>query len=295
MGRSALPPLSALRAFEAAARRASFKAAAEELAVTPTAISHQIRQLEAYLGLRVLDRTPRAVTLTAQGKALYDAAASGFGAIEKAVAQLRADTTPAIISLSSTAAFLGHWLVPRLNALRQAMPGIDLRLHASDSLVELRPGGIEAAIRYGRGAFPNALSVQLCADALTPVCSPRLGIAQPDDLRRATLIHIDGRSRPTPAPDWSRWCAHAGLAGIDTEAGLRFPDSMLAAQAALAGQGIAIISRVLVADALATGLLEAPFPQVLAGDAYHFACAIGLETRADIAALRAWFQDALAQ
>lgn len=295
MSRSRLPPLPALRAFEAAARRASFKAAAEELAVTPTAISHHIRQLEAYLGLRVLDRTPRAVTLTAQGRTLYDATTAGFGAIEKAVARLRVTTAPAIISLSSTAAFLGHWLVPRLAALRQAVPGIDLRLHASDSLVELRPGGIEAAIRYGRGPFSKAASLQLCADALTPVCSPRLGIAQPDHLRRATLIHIDGRSRPLPAPDWARWCAEVGLEGLDTEAGLRFPDSMLAVQAAIAGQGIAIISRVLVADALATGLLEAPFPQALAGDAYHFACAIGLEARADIAALRAWFHDALAR
>lgn len=185
--------------------------------------------------------------------------------------------------------------MPRLAALRQTVPGIDLQLHASDSLVELRPGGIEAAIRYGRGAFPHVASVQLCADALTPVCSPRLGMARLDDLRRATLIHIDGRSRPTPAPDWSRWCVHAGLAGIDTEAGLRFPDSMLAVQAAIAAQGVAIVSRVLVADALAAGLLEAPFPQALAGDAYHFACAIGLEARADIAALRAWFQDALAR
>lgn len=290
MGRRRLPPLSSLCAFEAAARRASFKAAAEELLVTPTAISHQIRQLEAYLGFRVLDRTPRAVTLTAPGRALYEATATGFGEIEGVVRRLMADTGPTILTLSSTTAFLIHWLVARMEALRETIPTIDLRLHTSDKVEDLRPGGIEAAIRYGSGPFSGVASVVLCRDLLTPVCSPALGISQPKDLRRATLIHIDGRSRPTPEPDWSRWCAQANIEGVDTDAGPRFPDSMLAVQAAIAGQGVVIVSRVLAADAIAAGLLEAPFTQTLAGDAYHFACAEELEQRADIVALRQWFQ-----
>lgn len=290
MTRSRLPPLSSLRAFEAAARKASFKAAAEELLVTPTAISHQIRQLEAHLGLRVLNRSPRAVTLTAPGKVLYDATAAGFGEIETAVARLRAETGPTTVTLSSTTAFLSHWLVPRMEALRQAVPTVDLRLHASSTAEDLRAGGIDAAIRYGSGPFPGAVSVVLCADVLIPVCSPGLAMTSLDDLRRTTLIHIDGRSRPTPEPDWSRWCAQAGVTGVDVHAGPRFPDSMLAVQAAVAGQGVVIVSRVLVADALAAGLLKAPFPQALAGDAYHFACAAELEQRDDIAALRTWFQ-----
>jgi LysR family glycine cleavage system transcriptional activator len=293
MNRPRLPPLSALRAFEAAARRASFKAAAEELLVTPTAISHQIKQLEAHLCLRVLDRSPRAVTLTTEGKALYEAVASGFGEIERAVARLRAEAAPATITLSSTTAFLSHWLVPRMEMLRKAIPAIDLRLHTSDVVETLRPGGIEAAIRYGAGPFPGVVSTPLCADTLTPVCSPRLGISHPDDLRHATLIHIDGRSRPALNPDWSLWCEHAGVTGVDSNAGIRFPGSMLAVQAAIAGQGVAIVSRVLVADALAAGLLEAPFTATLPGDAYHFACAIGLEQHIGISALREWFQQAL--
>ncbi|RJG40614.1 LysR substrate-binding domain-containing protein [Mesorhizobium sp. DCY119] len=290
MSRLRLPPLSALRAFEVAARRASFKAAAEELLVTPTAISHQIKHLEAYLGFRVLDRTPRAVTLTAKGRALYEVTASGFGEIEGVVTRLRADTAPTTITLSSTTAFLSHWLVPRMDELRQIVPMVDLRLHTSNVVEDLRPGGIETAIRYGHGPFPGVASVCLCPDVLTPVCSPRLGISRLDDLRQATLIHIDGRSRPTPNPNWSRWCAQAGIADVDTDAGLRFPDSMLAMQAAIAGQGVVIVSRVLAVDALAANLLETPFSQTLTGDAYHFACAFGLEQRADIAALRDWFQ-----
>ncbi|ACM31053.1 LysR family transcriptional regulator (plasmid) [Rhizobium rhizogenes] len=293
MSRSRLPPLSSLRAFEAAARRASFKAAAEELSVTPTAISHQIKQLEAHMGLRVLDRSPRAVTLTPQGKTLYEATASGFGEIERAVTRLLADTTPTTVTLSSTTAFLSHWLVPRMDTLRLAVPMIDLRLHTSNSVEDLRAGGVETAIRYGRGPFPGVISTRLCDDVMTPVCSSRLGLSHLDDLRHAILIHIDGRNRPTPEPDWLRWCAQAGVADVDTSVGPRFPDSMLAVQAAIAGQGVVIASRVLVADALAAGLLIAPFSGELAGDAYHFACAIGLETRADIVALREWFQASL--
>ncbi len=222
MAHSRLPPLSALRAFEAAARRASFKNAAEELAVTPTAISHQIKQLEIHLGFRVLDRTPRAVRLTPPGKALLEATASGFGEIERAVTRLRAAAVPTAVTLSSTTAFLSQWLVPRLDALREAVPSIDLRLHASNTVEILHPGGIEVAIRYGRGPFHGVSSTCLCADMLTPVCSPGLGISQPDDLRRATLIHINGRNRPAPEPDWPRWCAEAGWDKVLNRAGTTF-------------------------------------------------------------------------
>lgn len=250
MARFRLPPLTALRAFEAAARRASFKLAAEELLVTPTAISHQIRQLEADLGFRVLHRTPRAVTMTPQGKALYEATESGFMEIEKVVLRLRAGTTPAPVTLTSTMAFFSHWLVPRMDALRQAIPTIDLRLHMSNAVEELRPGGIETAIRYGHGPFHDVASTHLRDDVLVPVCSPALSLSHIDDLRRATLLHIDGQTRPTPRADWSRWCAQADVHGIDANAGPRFPDSMLAVQAAIAGHGVVIASRFLIDDAI---------------------------------------------
>nr|WP_255488416.1 LysR substrate-binding domain-containing protein [Rhodanobacter sp. MP1X3] len=277
-----------MRAFEAVARRSSFKAAAEELFVTPTAISHQIRQLEAHLGLRVLERTPRAVRLTEEGSVLYEATAAGFAGIAKAVAHLRVRKDSAILTLTSTTAFLSHWMVPRLAELRRLLPDVDLRLHASDAIVELRSGGVDAAIRYGKGPFAGVATIPLRNDVFGPVCSPRLGLSKLEDLRQATLIHIDGRQVPTPAPDWSRWCAEAGLPNADTRTGVRFPDSTLAVQAAIAGHGVAIVSLVLVADALASGLLVAPFVPVLRGETYHFACAFDLETRPDIVVLRTW-------
>ena len=284
---SDLPPLGALRAFEAAARRASFKAAAAELFVTPTAISHQIRQLEEHLGVTVLLRSPRAVSLTAEGKLLFDAVASSFADIRRATAQLRAGTAPAILTLSATTAFLSQWLVPRLPRIQKLLPDLDLRLHASDAIAELKSGTIDIAIRYGKGPFAGAGALK--ADAFAPICNPQLKIRRLADLRQADLIHIDGRTRPRPIPTWPRWCAAAGVTGVDTGAGLRFTDGMLAVQAAMAGQGVVIVSVVLVADALASGLLVQPFDVTLPGDTYHFVSAPGLGERSDVAALRDWF------
>ena len=289
-----LPPLLSLRAFEATARLASFKRAGEELHVTPTAISHQIRQLEERLGVRVLNRTPRAVTLTPEGLRLYRATALGFGEISRAVAELKQELEPPSLTLSATTSFLSHWLVPRLDALRRALPGIDLRLHASQEAVALAPGGADVAIRYGSGPFVGVEAVALLQeDVFIAVCSPALKLRNPRDLRRAKLIHVDGQTAPKPVPDWRRWCKSAGVEGIDTRAGLRFTDSMLAVQAAVAGLGVALISRVLVADALAAGVLVQPFEAALPGAAYHFVCAPGLQDRPDVAALRAWFGKAL--
>jgi len=289
-----LPPLSALRAFEATARRASFKAAAAELFVTPTAISHQIRQLEAWLGVRVLDRSPRAVSLTSSGAELYEAAASSFAEIGRAVSRLRHRPAPATLTLSATAGFLSQWLVPRLAEVRRVLPALDLRLHSGDAVVALHAGSIDVAIRYGKGPYPGVEATALAADRFAPVCSPMLGLSRLAGLRRATLLHVEGRRVPRPLPTWARWCARAGATGVNTAAGLRFTDGLHAVQAAIAGQGVAIVSLVLVADALASGLLVQPFAAVLPGDTYHFVCAPELTARADVAVLRRWFVDQLA-
>jgi LysR family transcriptional regulator, glycine cleavage system transcriptional activator len=289
-----LPPLATLRAFEAAARRASFKAAAAELFVTPTAISHQIRLLEDYLGVRVLNRTPRPVSLTPEGQTLYDVAAAGFADIGRVVARLRRKQPESILTLSATTAFLSHWLVPRLAALRRVLPELELRLHTSEEMVELQPGGIDMAIRYGKGPFVGVEATALTLDAFAPVCSPSLNITRHNDLRKAKLIHVEGRRVPQPSPDWPRWCETAGVTGVNTDAGLRFTDSMHAVQAAIAGQGVAIVSLVLVTDALASGLLVQPFNEVLQGETYHFVCAPGPGVREDVVTLREWFQHNLA-
>ncbi len=286
-----LPPLGSLRAFEAASRRASFKAAAAELFVTPTAISHQIRQLETWLGMRVLVRSPRAVTLTPQGRVLLEAASSAFGEISQAVGRLR--QAQPVLTLSATTGFLSHWLVPRLEGVRRLLPDIDLRLHASNSVVDLRPGAVDVAIRYGKGPSEGVEAMPLVTDTFAPVCSPRLNVRELNDLRRVPLIHIEGRTAPQPTPDWPLWCKQADLSHVNTDVGLRFTDSLHAVQAAIAGQGIAIISVVLAADALDSGLLVRPFTRTLPGETYYFANASSLSSRDDVVALRNWFRQRL--
>lgn len=245
------------------------------------------------MGVRVLERSPRSVRLTDEGRVLYDAVASGFAEIAGALETLRRRQAPATLTLTSTTAFLSHWMVPRLGELRRLLPDVDLRLHASNDIVALRAGDVDVAVRYGKGPFAGAAAHPLRDDVFAPVCSPRLGVTALDDLRRAALIHIDGRRVPEPPPDWPRWCAKAGLADLDTRSGARFPDSMLAVQAAIAGQGVAIVSLVLVADALAAGLLVAPFAPVLPGETYHFVCAPGLEAHRDVLALRASLENSM--
>jgi LysR family glycine cleavage system transcriptional activator len=289
-----LPPLSALRAFEAAARRASFKAAAAELYVTPTAISHQLRQLEDWLGVRVLDRSPRAVALTAAGAELYDAVAAGLSEIGRVASRLRHGSAPPPLTLSATSGFLSQWLVPRLAELHRVLPGVDLRLQAADAVVALQAGRVDVAVRYGKGPYPGVHATALREDCFAPVCSPQLGVARAGDLRRSKLLHVEGQRVPRPATTWARWCAHAGITGVNTSAGLRFTDGLHAVQAAIAGQGIALISLVLVSDALASGLLVQPFPTTLRGATYHFVTAPELAARSDVVTLRTWFQDRLA-
>ncbi|MCP3137118.1 transcriptional regulator GcvA [Pyxidicoccus xibeiensis] len=283
-----LPPLSALRAFEAAARHLSFKRAADELAVTPTAISHQVRQLEAWLGLRLFERHIRRVVLTSDGQALYPSLREGFDAMTRGIDALRSPPARAALTLSSTVAFTSKWLVPRVAAFRAACPGLDLRLHASDDAVDLRTGGVDLAIRYGRGAYPGLRSELLLQDRFAPVCSPRLGVRGPADLGRHPLIRFEWRRVQDDTPTWPRWFASAGRPYRTPGGELLFSDESHAIQAAIAGQGIALVSLVLVAEELSSGALVQPFGPELDGFAYHL---VQLDTPRHaerLAAVRRW-------
>ncbi|RJS25692.1 LysR family transcriptional regulator [Corallococcus sp. H22C18031201] len=264
-----LPPLSALRAFEAAARQLSFKKAAEELSVTPTAISHQVRQLEEWLGLQLFERHVRRVALTRAGRALFPVLREGFDTLVRGIDALRAPPAQDVLTLTSTVAFMSKWLVPRVPAFRAACPGLDLRLHASDEAVDLRSGDVDLAIRYGRGAHSGLRSELLCQDRFAPVCSPRLGVRGQEDLGRHPLIHFEWRRVEEATPTWSRWFASIGRRYRAPGGELRFSEESHAIQAAIAGQGIAMVSLVLVAEELASGALVQPFGPELEGFAYH--------------------------
>lgn len=170
-----LPPLSALRAFEAAARHGSFKQAANELAVTPTAISHQIRSLEQYTGLTLFVRQVRKVVLTDAGLELYPVLRDGFNAFETVLQRLETAQARRRVIISATNAFMARWLAPRVADFQKLHPEIDLELDASDQAVDLGSDVADIAIRYGRGPYPGMVAEPLFADRFAPVCSPRLG------------------------------------------------------------------------------------------------------------------------
>lgn len=261
-----LPPLSALRAFEAAARHQSFKHAAGELGVTPTAISHQIRTLEDHTGLALFERRTRQVVLTETGAQLYPVLRDGLDAFAAAIERLTRHRDRAQVAISATIAFTARWLVPRVAAFRVAHPHIDLQLQASDDLVS---SDVDIAIRYGEGPYPGYRVEPLFADRFAPVFNPMVKVQDAAAIARLPLIEFQWRRRHPANPTWARWFAEAGLDAPKTPAQLRFSDESHAIQAAVAGQGIALASLALVGDELAAGRLVQPFGPTLPGFRHH--------------------------
>lgn len=284
-----LPPLSALRAFEAAARHGSFKRAADELGVTPTAISHQIRALEEHVESKLFAREARRVVLTTDAQALFEVLRQGFDAFAGAVARFSASRARAVVTISATTAFTAKWLVPRVFRFQLANPGIDLRLHASDDPVEVGTGGVDLAIRYGRGAYANLVSSPMVADRFAPVVNLRMDVVSPEDLRRVPLIHFDWKRPDATNPTWAGWFRAAGLAEFEPVSVLRFSDESHAIQAAIAGLGAALLSLTLVSDELANGLIRQPFGPILAGLTYHLVEAPTTSRAEHVEAAKAWF------
>jgi LysR family glycine cleavage system transcriptional activator len=285
-----LPALSGLRAFEAAARHLSFKRAAQELHVTPTAISHQIRQLEAAIGVPLFERRTRQVLLTAEGQVLLPVLRDGFDSFARVIDGLKRRQRRTTVTLSATPAFTAKWLVPRIADFRKARPDIDLTLLATLEVVDLNSGAADLALRYGRGPYPDLIAEPLAIDRFAPVASPRLGLEKPDDLRAATLLHYDWYRTDPRTPTWRRWLKVAGIDGIDARAGLRFSDEAHAIQAAVAGTGVALHSLLLVSEELATGTLVVPFGPEIEGFTLHLARGPGRPLTEAIEATQAWLR-----
>lgn len=285
-----LPPLASLRAFEAAARHLSFKRAAEELGVTPTAISHQVRLLEDWIGVRLFERRTRQVVALPAAQQLYPVLHEGFDAFAQALGAVASRRARHTITVSATSAFTARWLVPRIASFRKAHPGLDLRLHASDEPVNLAEQGIDAAIRYGRGPYPGLVSLPLMANRFAPVCSPSLGLRRRADLARKPLLHFEWHRRRADTPTWQRWIEVAGVGHVDAASDVVFSDESHAIQAALAGQGVAMLSLLLVAPDLRSGALVQPFGPVLDGDRYHLVHAGDPARQPLMDALAAWLR-----
>lgn len=290
MKRQRLPPLTAIRAFDSVARHASFKAAAEEIGVTPTAISHQIRILEESLGKRLFTRSARGVALTAAGDVLFRASGQIFITLREAVDTLQAPDPATALTLSTTSNFLTNWLVPRLPSLHQHDAGLALRFHSSTDLADVRGTMADCAIRYSMQADDSLDNTLLYQDSFVLVASPQLAINTPDCLCALTLFHIDNRHIPTPEPDWEHWKQAFGPSQLVVQSGIHFDDEMHAIHAAIAGQGVLLASELLIQHAVAQGLLRIALPGKLPGGNYYFVTSQQKAQRKDIQQVKRWLQ-----
>ncbi|WP_111413109.1 transcriptional regulator GcvA [Billgrantia lactosivorans] len=282
-----LPSLSALRAFEAAARHLSAKRAAEELSVTPTAISHQIRQLEESLGVALFVRRPRQLILTAQGQALLGVLSESFDAIAETVTKLRRPPSRQAVTLSTTPAVAARWLLPWVCLLRDAHPQIDLSIQVSHDWVALDGIVADMAIRYGEGPWPGLVAEKLFDNVFIPVCSPALELHTPAELVRHTLLHFSSPKATAPV-DWAAWQRRVLVPGLDVSAGLLFSDESHGITAALDGQGVALMSRHLIAEELRQGRLVQPFGPEITVLPFHLVYPPERLGEPAIAAVREW-------
>lgn len=264
---SRLPSLNGLRAFEAAARHMSFTLAAAELNVTQTAISHQIRRLEEELGVQLFLRLKGGLALTDDGQAYLPGIRTAFQALRQSTEQLLESRHNSVLTISTLVSVASKWLLPRLPAFQQAFPDIDVRVSASTDLVDFRKGGIDAAIRYGRGDWPGLRADWLMSDEIFPVCSPALlnsnPLNAPADLAHHTLLQVSGMT----TQDWAAWLGAAGQPQQLAEGSrLTFDLALMAVQAAIDGQGVCIGRSTYVEDDLRAGRLVAPFALRLQDD-----------------------------
>lgn len=258
----ALPSLNALYAFEAAARHLSLVRAARELHVTPSAVSHQVRALESSLGRQLFERLPRALRLTSAGEQVAAAAAEAFDGLERRLRRLprRGRQT---LTVSVVPSFAAGWLVGRLPRFQEDHPAVELRLHASQALVDLAAGEADLAIRYGPGRYAGLKSERLLDEVAFPVCAPEAAarLSRPEALKGEVLLHDEARGAHG---GWPAWLALAGVRSPRwAERGPRFSDARLLLQAAAAGQGVALCRSVTAYEELAAGRLVRPFePQL---------------------------------
>ena len=293
MGRQ-LPPVNALRAFEAAARHLSVSKAAAELHVTPAAVSHQVKSLESWLGVQLFRRLNRRVLLTDAGQTCLRGLRDGFDLLAATVERVRAQSSSGLLTVSAAPSFAGKWLVIRLDGFRRAHPEIDVRIDASNALSDFERDNVDVGIRYGRGVYPGLRSDRLLSESVFPVCSPKLlrgreALRAPRDLARHTLLHIDMPMMGETEPTWEMWLLAAGARGIDWTRGPRFSVSSMAIETAIAGQGVVLGSDVLCAADLASGRLVKPFDVRLALDfGYWVVSPQATADRPKVAAFREW-------
>ena len=289
-----IPPLNALRAFEAAGRYLSITRAAEELHVTAAAVSHQVKTLEDYLEVKLFRRSGNALLLTDAGQAFLPGLRAGFAELDRAMEALREHDVRGPLFLSVAPVFASKWLIPRLDNFHSAHPDIDVRISATLELTDFERDGIDAAVRVGRGRYPGLASHRLFGETVVPMCSPALAnggrpLACPQDLRDHVLLHFDWPAREQVAPDWATWLRAMEVKGVDATRGPRFTQPDYAMQAAIEGAGVVLGWRSLAEADLESGRLLIPFDLPLPMDvAFYLVYPEASAERAKLARFREW-------
>jgi LysR family transcriptional regulator, glycine cleavage system transcriptional activator len=301
-----LPPLNALRSFEAAARHLSFKKAAAELHVTPGAVSAQVKLLESHLGVSLFRRLTRALELTSEAQTLLPKVREGLESLQEAVDRLRTREESAALTVVAPPNFAARWLVPRLHGFTSAHPSLELHLASRASMIDGHENGENArvtdaredaptvAIRFGSGHYPGARVDEVFSAAYVPVCSPKLlkgepPLRAPGDLRFHTLLHDDTVLEGSARPSWSDWLEAAGVRGIDGQRGPHFSDASLALEAAIEGMGVALAIKPLLCAEIEAGRLVVPFDLAMPANwAYFLVSSEPDSAKPAVDAFRSW-------
>lgn len=272
--RRRLPPLNALRAFEAAARHLNFSRAADELSVTPGAVSQQIQNLEDYVGAALFKRTPKGLLLTDAAQTALPALREAFDRLAEAASLLTAAVDGRRLTITAAPSFAAKWLMSRLGDFERSHPQVDIWLSTGMDLVDFAAGEVDVAIRYGSGRYPGLEVQRLMAERVIPVASPTLlaenPLTTPEELANHVLLHDGSPDLDDSCPDWPMWLAARGLKSIDGARGPRFNLSSLVIEAAINGRGVALAKETLALDDIEAGRLVTPFDiQTEVDFAYH--------------------------
>jgi len=272
--RRRLPPLNALRAFESAARHLNFSRAADELSVTPGAVSQQIQNLEDYVGVALFKRTPKGLLLTDPAQIALPALREAFDRLAEAASMLTAAVDGRRLTVSVAPSFAAKWLVPRLGQFEALHPQVDVWVSAGIELVDFNSGEVDLAIRYGSGRYPGLEVTRLMQETVIAVASPtlleKLPLNELSDLSQHVLLHDGSPDADESCPDWTMWLAARSVRGVDGARGPRFNQSSLVIEAAVGGRGVALAKRTLAQADLDAGRLAAPFQIATAVDFAYY-------------------------
>jgi LysR family transcriptional regulator, glycine cleavage system transcriptional activator len=295
-----LPGTRALRTLEAAGRHLNFTRAADELGLTPAAVSHQIKEIEDQLGLVLFSRTSRTIRLTAAGAILLEAAVDALELLGRAVSRARKTARgTSQLKVTAEATFASKWLMPRIERFHKLRPDIELRFDISYDLRDFELDDVDIGIRFGAGSYPGLCAHRLFDNVIIPVCSPRLlasgrPLREPRDLLHHTLVHIEWSKQGVTWPNWHMWMAAAGIEDFDDGRTVVFATSTDVIQAAIDGHSVALADFAMVANDLSEGRLIRPFElgiRIAPEMAYFLVYPTGVADDARVAAFREWVLD----